>query len=108
VKLLSLPKTAVETAKCGCGARAASTAVRTKVLGGAMTCKDCASENQQHFPGELTLAFPSIESLKLSNGYVSPEILVCLECGYTQLVIPELELRQLRKGMKAYRSKGAG
>jgi hypothetical protein len=70
-----------------------------------MTCKNCASENQQHFPGELTLAFPSIESLKLSTGYVSPEILVCLDCGYTELVIPELELKQLRKGMKAYRSK---
>jgi hypothetical protein len=53
-----------------------------------MTCKDCASENQQYFPGELTLAFPSIESLKLSTGYASPEILVCLECGYTELVIP--------------------
>jgi hypothetical protein len=73
-----------------------------------MTCKDCASENQQYFPRELTLAFPSIESLNLSTGYASPEILVCLECGYTELVIPELELRQLRKGMKAYRSKGAG
>jgi hypothetical protein len=73
-----------------------------------MTCKNCASENpenQQHFPGELTLAFPSIESLKLSTGYVSPEILVCLDCGYTELVIPELKLKQLRKGMKAYRSK---
>jgi len=22
-----------------------------------MTCRDCSSENQQHFPGELTLAF---------------------------------------------------
>lgn len=69
-----------------------------------MTCKDCSSENQQHFPGELTLAFPGIESLKLSTGYVSPEILVCLDCGYTELVIPELELKQLRK---AFRSKSA-
>jgi hypothetical protein len=72
-----------------------------------MTCKDCSSENQQQFPGELTLVFPGTDSLKLSTGYVSPEILVCLNCGYTELVIPELELKQLRKGMKAYRSKGA-
>ena len=72
-----------------------------------MTCKDCTSENQRHFPGELTFAFPRIERLKLSTGYVSPEILVCLDCGYTELVILELELKQLRKGMKAYLSKGA-
>jgi hypothetical protein len=72
-----------------------------------MTCKDCSSENQQHFPGELTLAFPGTDNLRLSTGYVSPEILVCLDCGYTELVIPEPELKDLRKGVKAYRSKAA-
>jgi hypothetical protein len=36
-----------------------------------MTCKDCTSENQRHFSGELTLAFPGIERLKLSTGYKS-------------------------------------
>ena len=40
-----------------------------------MTCKDCASENQQHFPGELTLAYFSehkksqtVHWLRLSGG----------------------------------------
>jgi len=72
-----------------------------------MACKGCASENQKLFPGELTLAFPSTTVLKLSTVYVSPEILVCLDCGYTGLVIPGLELKQLRKGVAAYRAKGA-
>jgi len=72
-----------------------------------MACKGCASENQYYFPGELTLAFPGIETLKISPVYASAEILVCLDCGHTELAIPEVGLRQLRKGMEAYRAKGA-
>jgi len=71
-----------------------------------MARQGCACENQRHFPGELTLAFPGIEGLKLSPVYASPKILVCLDCGYTELVIPEVGLMQLRKGMGAYRAKG--
>src|ERR1700741_5480121 len=65
-------------------------------------------EGQATFPRRIDACFSEHKSLKRSTGYVSPEILVCLVCGYTELVIPELKLRQLRKGMKAYRSKGAG
>jgi len=27
------------------------------------------------------------------------KILVCLDCGYTELIVPTAELAQLRKGM---------
>jgi len=49
-----------------------------------------------------------LKRVNLSPVHVRQEILICLDCGYTEIVIPELQLKQLRKGMEAYRSKGAG
>ncbi len=64
-----------------------------------MACKKCASEKQQYFPGELSVAFLAIEKLKQPPVYVVQKILVCLDCGYTELIVPTVELDQLRKDM---------
>ncbi len=70
-----------------------------------MPCSKCASTHQQEFQGELTVAFPGKERLNLSPIYVCQKTLVCLNCGYTELVVPSPELEQLKKGMEAFRSK---
>ena len=72
-----------------------------------MTCKECTSRHLQDFSGELVVAFPGIERLKLDPVYVGGTILVCLDCGYTELVIPAAKLEQLRKGIEAFGSIGA-
>jgi hypothetical protein len=72
-----------------------------------MSCKKCASTHQQDFQGELAVAFPGKERLNLSPVYVCQKTLVCLDCGYTELVVPATELEKLRKGMEGFRSKGA-
>ncbi len=64
-----------------------------------MACKSCGSEKQQHFSGELSVASLVIEKLKQAPVYVVRKILVCLGCGYTELLVPTAELAQLRKGM---------
>ena len=64
-----------------------------------MACKSCGSEKQQYFSGELSVAFLAIEKLKQSPVYVVQKILVCLDCGYTELIVPTPELDQIRKGM---------
>ena len=64
-----------------------------------MACKSCASEKQQYFSGELSVAFLSIEKLKQAPIYVVQKILVCLDCGYAELVVPTAELQLLRKGL---------
>jgi len=69
------------------------------LIGGAMACKSCGSEKQQHFSGELSVASLAIEKLKQAPIYVVQKILVCLDCGYTELIVPTAELAQLRKGM---------
>lgn len=67
-----------------------------------MSCNKCASTHQQEFQGELALAFPGTERLNLSPIYVCRKTLVCLNCGYTELVVPAGALEKLRKGMDTF------
>ena len=77
---------------------------RNMILGGDMACRGCESQNQQVFPVELVFAFPGIEGTKLSPVHVSHKILICLDCGYAQLVLPPARLEQLKKGICKVRS----
>jgi len=56
-----------------------------------MPCKKCASAHQQEFQGELTVTFLGAERLRVSPIYVCQKTLVCLDCGYTELVVPASE-----------------
>jgi hypothetical protein len=64
-----------------------------------VACKQCASEAQQDFPSELSVVFPGLQGLNLSPVYICQNIFVCLDCGFTELVIPGPELDRLTKGM---------
>lgn len=55
-------------------------------------------------PVELVFDFPGIEGIKLSPVRVAHKILVCFNCGYTQLVVPPAKLEQLKKGICKVRS----
>jgi hypothetical protein len=60
-----------------------------------MSCKSCQSEHQHILNGELAIRFPGIEGLDKPIVFVFPKLLVCLDCGFTEFVIPETELRRL-------------
>ena len=62
-----------------------------------MPCKTCASDNLQNLTGELTASLPDMKHLKASPIYVCQEIVVCLDCGFTELRIPAAELQQLKR-----------
>ena len=67
-----------------------------------MACKSCASENQREFPAEFTISFATLQSaLETSPVYLARSLCVCLDCGFTEVVIPETELRLLADGAKA-------
>jgi hypothetical protein len=72
-----------------------------------MPCTKCASTHQQEFQGELTVAFPGKEGLDVPPVYICQKTLVCLDCGYTEIVVPAAELEQLRKGIEGFRSSSA-
>jgi hypothetical protein len=66
-----------------------------------MACKVCGSENLQELEGELSASFPDIKRSKIPPVYVCQRVVVCLDCGFAELVIPASELELLKKGLAA-------
>jgi len=66
-----------------------------------MACKACHSENLQKLDGELTASLPTLKALKVPPIYVSQNIVVCLDCGFAELVIPRTELLSLKNAKAA-------
>lgn len=66
-----------------------------------MACKVCNSENLQRLEGELTASFPSLKALKIPPIYVCQSFVVCLACGFAELVIPTTELQSLKQAKAA-------
>ena len=64
-----------------------------------MACFACSSENRQNFSGEFIVVFPGLQRLNLHPVYACQKMLVCLDCGYTELVVPEPQLEKLKNGM---------
>jgi hypothetical protein len=71
-----------------------------------MACRSCGSKNESAFPAEINIHFPGPENLTKRPVWVFPQLLVCLNCGFTELVIPETELQLLVEG--TVRSCGMG
>ncbi len=63
-----------------------------------MTCKECYSDRQSVFNGEIAIHFRGLEGLDKPIVWVFPEMVVCLHCGITRFTIPERELQVLSQG----------
>jgi hypothetical protein len=66
-----------------------------------MNCRSCSSANQQQFRSEINVHFPGLQNLDRPTVFAFPKILVCLDCGFTEFLIPENELRRLGEGTAA-------
>jgi hypothetical protein len=62
-----------------------------------MSCKSCKSERQGNFNGEIAIHFPGRKGLDKPLVWVFPKLVVCLDCGFTEFVIPETEMRVVRE-----------
>jgi hypothetical protein len=62
-----------------------------------MSCKSCASSNQTEFGSEIMVHFSGIKNLDKPAVWVFPKLVVCLDCGVAECVIPAEELRRLRE-----------
>jgi hypothetical protein len=72
-----------------------------------MACKKCGGVAQQEFNGELSVSHRGIENLHQPPVYICNALLVCLDCGFAELTIPEPELESLRKRPAASHSQYA-
>jgi hypothetical protein len=66
-------------------------------LGDQMSCKNCTSETVQKLDGELTLSAADLRGLSISPVYVCQSVVVCLECGFAELIIPLQKLENFSK-----------
>ena len=66
-----------------------------------MSCQSCQSEHQSYFNGEIAIHFAGLKGLDKPIVFVFPRLLVCLDCGFTEFVIPETELRRLASNTAA-------
>ena len=64
-------------------------------------CKSCYSENLGKFNAEVGIHFCGLKNIDKPTIFVSPELVVCLDCGIAQFAVPETGLRLLQKGNAA-------
>jgi hypothetical protein len=62
-----------------------------------MICKACGTDNVSDFNAEVCIHFPGLKGLNIPAVFVWPKLIVCLQCGFTECVIPEAELQLLAK-----------
>ena len=55
-----------------------------------MSCKSCSSGDLRNFPTEIAV---HLKDIGRPHVFVFPEILVCLNCGFTELLIEEDKLK---------------
>ncbi len=60
-----------------------------------MSCKSCQSVQQSNFKAEIAIHFPGLKDLDKPHVLIFPELLVCLDCGFTEFSIDETELQGL-------------
>jgi hypothetical protein len=66
-----------------------------------MFCKLCGSGNRNQFMGEMGIRIPGLTNIDKAAVFIFPQIIVCLDCGFAEFVVPEAELRRLAKGAAA-------
>jgi hypothetical protein len=66
-----------------------------------MPCRACKSENMQKFEGELTASLPDAKKVNVPPVYICQNVLICLDCGFAELMVPTTELHTLKRGKAA-------
>jgi len=65
-----------------------------------MPCIACGSNCQEEFDAELILHFSGIKNLDEPGLWVSPKLLICLNCGYAHFTIQEPSWRPVRASLR--------
>lgn len=64
-----------------------------------MGCPLCTSRNQAEFPTEVAVHVSGLKSPDKPTVFLFPEVLICLDCGFSTFRSPENELRQLKEAL---------
>lgn len=61
-----------------------------------MACRQCASENLTQLSSEIAVHLPK---LGIPHVFLFPVLLVCLNCGFSEFVMSEAEVRSVIDGL---------
>jgi hypothetical protein len=64
-----------------------------------MNCESCRAGSQVEFPSEINIHISSLKNRATPGVLVFPNLVVCLDCGFTQSTLSEKELNLLREGL---------
>jgi hypothetical protein len=60
-----------------------------------MSCMVCGSDHLVKFTAEMNIHLTGLTNLNRPSVWVFPELLVCLNCGFSPFMVPAAELAQL-------------
>ena len=60
-----------------------------------MSCKSCQSTNQRIFESEMNIHLPEFKNIKRSQVLAFPNLVICLDCGFTETRVQPKELQEL-------------
>jgi hypothetical protein len=62
-----------------------------------MSCRSCGSNSQKEFGSEIIIHHPGLKNLDQPTVMTFPKLLICLDCGFTECVVPADRLHLLRQ-----------
>jgi hypothetical protein len=65
-----------------------------------VACLSCQSENRTVLRSEINIHLPGFFSADVVSVLVYPELIICLDCGFTEFCIPEADLQRLRETLQ--------
>ena len=63
-----------------------------------MKCSSCGPGNQVELQTEMAIHFSGRKNLNKPHVFVSPRVLICLDCGLSSFTLPETEFQKLGSG----------
>jgi hypothetical protein len=62
-----------------------------------MRCRNCSAlPDAKTFNGEVAIHFPGLDGLNRPVVWTFPKMLVCLQCGFVEFILPDEVVEELR------------
>ena len=71
-------------------------------------CRSCQSANLKTFSAEMGIHFPGLKNLDKPVVWVFPSLVICLDCGFSEFVVPEEQRAKLNDIPKSESARGLG
>ncbi len=71
-----------------------------------MHCPSCRSAHYAEMAAEINIHFRGLENLDKPGVLLFPQVVVCLDCGFSRFTVPQEELAPLKRDRRKGESQG--